>query len=64
MVWGAIAAVGQKVIGDKKEEGAQHAQQAQGMAQNMMGQSQQQMQQGLSMDYTKIPSFQDFTSFK
>ncbi|MFA0145370.1 hypothetical protein AB4452_04710 [Vibrio lentus] len=62
-MWGMIAAAGKQVIGKEKEEWAQQASQAQGMAQGMMGQSQQQAQQGLSMDYTKIPSFQDFTNF-
>lgn len=63
-MWGAIAAVGQKAIGKKKEEQAQAAAQAGQFAQGMMGQSQSTMQQHMSMDYSQIPSFKDFTQFK
>ncbi|MFA0233802.1 hypothetical protein [Vibrio sp. 10N.222.55.C7] len=63
-MWGAIAAAGKQIIGKEKEEWAQQAAQAGSMAQGMMGKSEGMMQQQMSMDYSQIPSYKDFTNFK
>ncbi|MEZ9229975.1 hypothetical protein AB4259_02685 [Vibrio amylolyticus] len=56
MGWAAIAT---KAVNEGKEKKQQSKEQAVGFAQQNMQQTQQQM----SMDYSKIPSFKDFTNF-
>ena len=56
MGWAAIAT---KAANEGKEKKQQSKAQAVGFAQQNMQQTQQQM----SMDYSKIPSFKDFTNF-
>jgi hypothetical protein len=59
-MFAAIASIGKKAIDEQKEVGAQ----AQGQAQGMMQQSQQQLTGMNNFDYKSMPSFRDFTNFQ